>query len=351
MRNVKRIFIIYMVMIFSLLFISCGSYYEVGAVKASKEKDCDKLSVHYIGKGQSKCILVTQENESMIIYAGCEHDNSEADIEEYIKGKDVKDLKYIITQYSDENNIKSLNYIIEHFNVENLYCGNLENRFSDTDTLRELCIKSHINIIEPAEKYTLTLGESEISIFQSDIENNKSPVIMIKYKENKFLFMGDYNEEIQNKLLQEDIDLKADVIAISSNIPKAFYESRILDKSEPKYVVICSGGQKNFMHFDGRSSSDLNSKGIKTLNTNVNGTIIAVSNGENISFNIESMKWQDWVNDYSGESTRISRPPMKNDKVSPPDEKHMNPSQNENMLPPYNKGKPPVIRKNHQKPD
>ena len=55
--------------------------------------------------------------------------------------------------------------------------------------------------------------------------------------------------------------------------------------SFPKYAIISDAKNNDYWHPHKETLDKLNAKGIKTFRTDLNGTIIATSNGTDITFN------------------------------------------------------------------
>ncbi len=74
-----------------------------------------------------------------------------------------------------------------------------------------------------------------------DNENNYSPVIKISFGNNSFLFTGDAEKEIEDKLILLNDDLKADILKVSHHGSSSSTSDSFLNRVSPKYAVISVG--------------------------------------------------------------------------------------------------------------
>jgi len=78
-----------------------------------------------------------------------------------------------------------------------------------------------------------------------------------------------------------------------------------LDKVNPKYAVISVGKGNSYGHPTKETMSRLKAKGIPVYRTDENGTVVATSNGSNVSFNVSPGSYKG-VNSSSTSSSSSS---------------------------------------------
>ena len=114
--------------------------------------------------------------------------------------------------------------------------------------------------------------------------NNYSAVIKIDYYNNSFLFMGDAEvlseEEITN-------DVQADVIKVGHHGSDSSSSLDFLNKVKPKYAIISVGANNQYDHPYDSILSRYESIGAQVYRTDLNGTIVATSDGTNINITKE----------------------------------------------------------------
>lgn len=135
MNKRKQIYTIITVILLIILLI-CGIYYY----KSNNEKqkininiDNSKLNIFYFYVGNADCILITNNNQTMLIDAGNKSDGKL--IANYLKQLQISKIDYFIGTHSDSDHIGGMAYIIDSFKIENIY---LQDKGSDTLTYTNL---------------------------------------------------------------------------------------------------------------------------------------------------------------------------------------------------------------------
>lgn len=262
-----------------------------GVPTSNVEKDSPKstgnLKVHFIDVGQADSILIQQGNNNMLIDAG---NNSDSDlVMNYLKNQGVNKLDYIIGTHPHEDHIGGLDVVVKNFNTDKIFLPKVT---SNTVTFKDLAaaIKNKgLNITTPKVGTSYNLGEATWTILAPnsasyDEINNYSIVIHLQYKNNSFMFTGDAENISENEILQKQLNLKADVLKIGHHGSSSSTSNSFLNKVNPKYAIISVGKNNDYGHPHKPTMERLKSKGITVYRTDECGTIIATSDGTNITF-------------------------------------------------------------------
>ncbi|NLY46737.1 MAG: hypothetical protein GX053_12250 [Tissierella sp.] len=147
-----------------------------------------------------------------------------------------------------------------------------------------------LKITAPTPGSTFNLGQAKFTILapnSSSYEdlNNYSIVIKMEYGNNSFLFTGDAEDISENEMISKGFDLSADVLKVGHHGSSSSTTQTFLNKVNPKYAVIMVGNDNSYGHPHEETMNKLKSKGITVYRTDENGTIIAISDGTNITFN------------------------------------------------------------------
>ena len=99
-----------------------------------------------------------------------------------------------------------------------------------------------------------------------------------------------YLQETQAKQAEDDMidtgeDLSADVYKASHHGSKTGSSDDFLDKVSPAYAVISCGEGNKYGHPSAQTLNNFRSRGIKTFRTDNQGTIVAYSDGSDITWN------------------------------------------------------------------
>jgi len=102
------------------------------------------------------------------------------------------------------------------------------------------------------------------------------------------MFEGDAEDISENEMLSKGFDVSADVLKIGHHGSSSSTTDAFLDKVNPKYAVISVGKDNSYGHPHKSTMVKLKAKGIKVYRTDENGTIVATSDGKNITFNTKA---------------------------------------------------------------
>jgi competence protein ComEC len=254
-------------------------------VKSEAEK---QLKVHFIDVGDADSILIEQENKYMLIDGG--NDKDSEIIREYLSKLGVTKIDILIGTHVEEDHIGSLDSVINDFNIGKIYlpCSNTTNKYIE-DILKAVNRKN-IQITEPACGETFELGDAICTILAPVSKgyeklNNYSIVIKLQYGETSFLFTGDAERISEKEMMRRGFDLSANVLKVSHHGSISSTSTEFLNRVCPQYAVITAGRGNNYRHPHKSTLRKLKDMGIKVYRTDESGTIVAVSDGKNISFN------------------------------------------------------------------
>lgn len=250
------------------------------------------LTVSFIDVGQADCILITSNDEHMLIDAG---NNGDDDIIlSHLNSKGVSKLKYIIGTHPHEDHIGSLDSVINAYDIETVIMPNMVSNTKTFEDVLTAIENKKLQITAPKIGDTYKLGNAEFIIIAPNKDYNEANDMSVGIKltngNNSFIFCGDAEENSESDIIANGIDLKADVLKLSHHGSKTGASSTFLNAINPTYAVISVGKDNQYGHPHDETLKILKDKGIKTYRTDEQGNIIATSDGVNITFNVEPSK-------------------------------------------------------------
>ena len=278
--------------------------------KAAKAPDTSKpegtLEVHYIDVGQGNATLIKCGSHAMLIDGG--NNNKGTTVQLYLKKQGVESLDYVIGTHPDADHIGGLDVIVYKYNCEKVIMPDYE---KDTKTYQELVDVIHdknMKITYPVVGEQYALGEAKFTIIAPNSNsyggnaNDYSVAILLEYGKNRFLFTGDAEEASETEMLSNGIELSADVYKVAHHGSRSASTQEFLNAVRPKYAVISCGEGNSYGHPHAEVLNRLRSMGVEVFRTDEQGSIIASSDGENITWNCSATdSWQ------SGEQTESDR--------------------------------------------
>ena len=260
---------------------------EANKLEKEKTKEVilhDDLKVYFLDVGQADAILIDSGNEYMVIDGGNNADGPL--IVKYFQELGIKNIKYVIGTHIHEDHIGGLDDIINNFNIETIYIPNTITTTKTFEDLLNAISNKNMSFKVPVIDSTFKLGESNIQILYTGTDindlNSTSIILKLTYGNTSFLFTGDTTSTIEKQLLNKDI--KTDVLKVAHHGSKYSSEAHFLKAADPKYAIITC--EKDNMYYFPHSVTlkKLERINAQIYRTDENGTIIATSDGNSISF-------------------------------------------------------------------
>lgn len=145
-----------------------------------------------------------------------------------------------------------------------------------------------IFLINPTASDYFYLGNSKCTILNSGdtskvSDNNSSIVIQLDYGETSCLFMGDAETEVEDNVTWNDID----VLKVSHHGSNDATSQSFLETILPEYSIISVGANNSHNHPSSETLERLNDINSTIYRTDVDGTIILISDGTDYYFNFD----------------------------------------------------------------
>ena len=243
----------------------------------------ENFSVSFIDVGQADSVLIRNGNYNMLIDAGNNEDGEK--LVNYFKSLGIEEFTYVFATHPHEDHIGGMDDIINNFKIDNYY---MSNKLSTTKTFMDVLDAldgRNLKYTVPNKGDTLKLGDANIKVIypgddKSNI-NDSSIVLKITYGKNSFLLTGDATSNVERKIYNEDI--KSDVLKVAHHGSSYSSTDVFLDKVKPYYAVISVGKNNIYNHPSNKTLEKLNKRNIKAYRTDLDGTVVFISDGDNLS--------------------------------------------------------------------
>ncbi len=289
----KRLIYLILAAIMALALVGCEiDIQQLEALLSEGYKQAvydGKLHVFYLDVDQADSIFIQLPNgENMLIDAGTKESGEE--IVDTLENLGVSAINHLIATHPHADHIGGMQEVVESFDIANIY---MPNAVTDTRTFENLLltIKEKGNTITTAKAGVEILSDDNLNaVFvapnSNEYEdlNNYSAVIKLTFGETSFVFTGD-----AEKLSEDEIrtNIKCDVLKVGHHGSSTSTSRNFLKKTEPTYAVISCGMDNSYGHPHKEVMQRLEKAGIAIYRTDLNGTIEAVSDGNEIIFNVE----------------------------------------------------------------
>ena len=248
------------------------------------------LSVYFIDVGQADCILVKDNDEYALIDAGNNEDGMK--LVNYFKSLNITDFKYVFGTHAHEDHIGGMDNIIDNFNIENFYMPNAITTTKTFEDVLDSLDRKKIKFQTPNVNDDFKLNDATFKVLhigdnKKDLDDT-SVVLRLEYGNTSYLLMGDATSNVEKDLLNNNINLKSDVLKVGHH--GSNYSSTIdfLNEVKPEYAIIEVGKNNSYNHPRQETLDKLKDLNAKVYRTDLDGTIVATSDGNSIK--IETIK-------------------------------------------------------------
>ncbi|MDN6162280.1 MAG: MBL fold metallo-hydrolase, partial [Atopostipes sp.] len=305
-----------------LLFMSACNDFEIGDISLDSEKEeevqentFDKseisdsdLKVHYINVGQGDSTFIDLPNGENVLIDGATRSNGQT-VLDYLDRLNVKKIDYLIATHPHEDHIGGLVEVVKNYDIGKIYMPEKEHTTIVFEDLL-LAIKEKGYSITKAEAGDILFEEEGLSMniiapegITGENLNEYSVANRLVFGETSFLFTGDAEKKSEENMVNSDYNLEADVLKVGHHGGDTSSKEDFLTEVKADYGIISAGEDNQYGHPHSNVMERLRNHGMKIFRTDKDGTIIAVSDGENIEFNKKATEISKTSSTSSGNRT------------------------------------------------
>lgn len=256
---------------------------------STKTNSVSEMKIHFIDVGQADAILIQSAGENMLIDAGNVEDGSA--VTTYLKENSVESLKYVIGTHPHEDHIGGLASVISYYKITTFIMPDKVHSSQCFESVLDTLESKNLSITKPVVGTEYTLGDATFTILSpvasdyGDDLNDYSVGIKITNGENSFVMCGDAQTNAEVDICSTGIDLSADVLKLGHHGSDTATSSEFLTAVNPTYAIISCGADNSYGHPYKETLEKVSSYPCSIFRTDKQGTIIATSDGKNITFN------------------------------------------------------------------
>ncbi len=251
------------------------------------------LEVHFLDVGQGSSILILGPEKTALIDAG--ERSAAPDILEDLAAAGVEELDYFFITHPHSDHFGGALDILEEVPVERLLFAPLPDDLVPTTATYEKLLTyltdedCTVETVATAPRDQFDLGGgASVTILGPLMDykdlNNMSMVLRLDFGETSFLFPGDAEEESEGDLAASGLPLKADVLAAPHHGSRTSLEDDFMFAVNPSWAVISCGLDNDYGHPNEETLALYEEMGISYFRTDEQGTIVAVTDGSDITF-------------------------------------------------------------------
>ena len=251
------------------------------------------LTVHYIDVGQADSILLSCNGEYMLIDAGDK--DKDLPVVYYLQDMGVERLKYVVGTHPHSDHMGDMDEILKNFTVDTLWTPELSNAALKKVFIQDMFAAAEGQNLTPTQPelgQTYTLGDAQIQVlgpvhYDYSNENNLSLILLVQFGETRFLFTGDMEKDAESDMLNywdNDSLFYAQVLKLGHHGSDTSTGYRFLRAVDCAYGVISVGTDNKYGHPKQETIDILGDAEVLTYRTDYLGTVIATSDGTDITF-------------------------------------------------------------------
>lgn len=250
-----------------------------------------ELTIHFLDVGQADSILLElPNNEIMLIDAGNNSDGRK--VVNYLREKGIDTIDYLIGTHPHADHIGGLDDVIDNFEIGRIYLPQVIHTSKTFEDVL-LAVQRKGKKITPARAGVNIVDEPDLQIYfispvRDDYNNlnHYSAVVKVDFLDKSFLFTGDAEKPNEEEMIEKyGARLKSHVLKVGHHGSNTSTTEEFIKIIEPDYAVISAGKDNRYGHPSPLIIERLQKYGIKIYRTDLQGTIIVHSDGQQILFN------------------------------------------------------------------
>ena len=247
------------------------------------------FQIHFIDVGQADAALVICDGHYMLIDGGNAEDSDL--VYAYLERHGAKRLDYMVASHAHEDHIGGLSGALNYAAVDTAFCPVTEYSSKVFQNMVKYLGEQGKSLTVPAPGDKFSLGSAQVEILgpvkEYDDTNDTSIVLRIDYGETSFLFTGDMETGAERDLLDSGADVRATVLKAGHHGSDTSTSYQFLRAVMPQYTVISVGEGNSYGHPSDEVLSRFRDAGTEVYRTDMQGHIIAKSDGKTVTFTTE----------------------------------------------------------------
>lgn len=222
-------------------------------IKTSKEitsdfisNDQTSLKVYFFDVGQADSMLIQNNGENMLIDAGNNEDGEM--LVNNLKILGIEKIDYLVGTHPHEDHIGGMDDIINSFEIGKIYMPNVSTNTKTFEDVIDATKNKNLQIETPkaGDNFTIAKVSCEVAYVGSDKENLNLSSIIIKMKYNNlsYLFTGDTEADVENK-----IDFgKINILKVAHHGSDTSSSEKFVNETAPEVAIISVGKDNSYGH-------------------------------------------------------------------------------------------------------
>ena len=233
--------------------------------------------IHFINTGNSDAILIENEGRFAMIATG--NTDDDATVKSYLQNQGVETIDYLILTHFHADHMGSADTVIADFDVKTTLVPNGDATTQVYQDYIHALSNKGLQPSVPLEGATFELGSATLTLYNTaggnSNENNNSLIVLYENGDDRAVFMGDAEAEVESKLSIGDVDL----LKVGHHGSNTSSSASFIHQIQPEYAVILVGQPNQYGHPNQETLDLFKSKDIPVYRTDEQGDIVFTSTG------------------------------------------------------------------------
>ena len=241
----------------------------------------ENIYIYYFDVGQADSILIQSNGKNMLIDAGT--NNMGETVVNNLKNCGVEKIDYLVGTHPHEDHIGGMDDVINNFEIGTIYMPKVQTNTKTFEDVLDAISNKGLKVTAPEVEDKFMMGNANCEIMScgngsSEEKNNlnlSSIVIRVTYEEQSFLFMGDAEQENEEK---RDWP-QTNVLKVGHHGSNTSSTQEFLNQVKPEIAIISVGQGNKYGHPKEETIDKLEKLGVTIYRTDESGTIKITCDG------------------------------------------------------------------------
>lgn len=271
---------------FRFLFILFALCFFAGGRTVADEG----FALHLLDVGQGQSVLIEADDCHMLIDGGGR--SASSFVVSYLKQYGVDSIDCLAVSHYDEDHMSGTIGALNVFRCEKILLPSYTLDGPLYESFMTAASANEGECLYPKAGDTFSLGGANVQVIgpvrnDYDVENDRSLSFRITYGNCSFLICGDAEGDSEWDMVCSALPISSDVYVVSHHGSASSSTAPFLDAVSPTYALISCGKDNAYGHPSQAALSRLQLKGCTLYRTDLQGSIIAHSNGSEIWFDFD----------------------------------------------------------------
>ena len=208
--------------------------------------DQTSLKVYFFDVGQADSMLIQNNGENMLIDAGNNEDGET--LVNNLKTLGVEKIDYLVGTHPHEDHIGGMDDIINNFAIGKIFMPSVSTNTKTFEDVIDAAKNKGLQIETPKTGDEFTVGSANCNVvYVGDNKENlnlSSIIIKMKYNNLSYLFTGDTEADVENK-----IDFgKINILKVAHHGSDTSSSEKFVNETAPEVAIISVGKDNSYGH-------------------------------------------------------------------------------------------------------